>query len=320
MAGKQISQSQARELRANPGFYLEPDAAKAWDRACAEFGKQVLLSGALRSIETQIKLFDGEKFPNQTPQYGRYARGNRAGQRGFTTDVRGREADGSLYRGSWWTRKAGTAAAAVPGTSNHGSGRAVDVKTSRSAGDPAYPKAVVWSSWNDADRREFLRVAAKHGWDDDEGRKVNEVWHLTYYPERDRHRGQTAPVDKIPEKEDFLMAISESAQKQLVNDVKAIKGHVDDKVLMGPWNDPKKQEHVTLARAARLNFLQAQSASEGVKALRAEVRGLRSTLDALVKNMNLDPERIYQMVDENLREATRDLKITFAVEEEKEKP
>src|SRR5690606_35212880 len=195
------SQSQGRELASNPGFYLEPNAAKAWDRACAEFGKQVLLSGALRSIELQVKLFDGEKFPNQAPQYGRYVRGNRAGQRGYTTDVRGREADGSLYRGSWWTRKAGTAAAAVPGTSNHGSGRAVDVKTRRDKGDPAYPAAVVWNSWNDADRREFLRIAAKHGWADDEGRKVNEVWHLTYYPERDQHRGEKPKKTLIPTQE-----------------------------------------------------------------------------------------------------------------------
>jgi hypothetical protein len=185
MPATQISKSQCIELQSNPGYYLLRDAAYAWDRANAAFGKRVLISGAWRSYETQEKLFDGEKYPNQDPQYGRYLRGNRAGQRGFTNDVRWWPA-----KGSYWTRKEGSAAAAVPGTSNHGGGLAVDVKTRREAGDPPYTEAVIFGSWTDADRTRFLRVAAEHGWYDDEGRSVGELWHLTYYPERDKHRGQ----------------------------------------------------------------------------------------------------------------------------------
>lgn len=284
MAGKQISQSQARELASNPGFYLEPDAAKAWDRACAEFGKQVLLSGALRSIETQVKLFDGEKFPNQTPQYGRYARGNRAGQRGFTTDVRGREADGSLYRGSWWTRKAGTAAAAVPGTSNHGSGRAVDVKTSRSAGDPAYPVAVVWNSWNDADRREFLRVAAKHGWADDEGRQVNEVWHLTYYPERDRHRGEKPKKTLIPTQEEPDM---DATQAKQLSEVHKDTGEIE-----------------TIVRQLRTKVDRSE----------ARIVALTATVEAMAANIGADAQAITAAVSKSVDRALADLTITLKAE------
>jgi peptidoglycan hydrolase-like protein with peptidoglycan-binding domain len=49
---------------------------------------------------------------------------------------------------------------------------------------------VVFTSFNDTDRVRFLRLAAEHGWADDEGRLVNELWHITYYPSRDRHPGQ----------------------------------------------------------------------------------------------------------------------------------
>lgn len=181
----QISASQCTNLATAPGFYLRDDAAKAWDRAVQEYGKTVLLTGAWRSYETQLRIFEE-----------RYDRGNLAGRRGYTNDVRWWPAKGSYY-----TRKEGTAAAAVPGTSNHGGGVAVDVKTSRSGGDKPYPQTVVFTSFNDPDRLAFLRVAGKHGWADDEGRSVGELWHLTYYPSRDKHKGESAkPGNTAPSK------------------------------------------------------------------------------------------------------------------------
>lgn len=211
MAVTQISLSQAVELATNPGYYLRPDAANAWDRAVGDFGKQVLITGAWRSYATQEKLFDGEKFPNQAPQYGRYLRGNRAGQRGFTTDVRWWPA-----KNSYWTRKAGTAAAAVPGTSNHGGGVSVDVQTRRYDNDPPYSEAVIFAGWNDVDRTQFLRVAAKHGWYDTEGRSVNEPWHLTYYPHLDQHKGEKPkPLTK---EDGFLRELNDTEQREILHD------------------------------------------------------------------------------------------------------
>lgn len=52
-------------------------------------------------------------------------------------------------------------AAAIPGTSNHGWGIAVDVKTRRAA------------AW-------MLRNAARFGWSHDEGLRVGEWWHFRY--------------------------------------------------------------------------------------------------------------------------------------------
>lgn len=173
----QISAAQARALTTpfNEGHRLHPDAARAWERAVKKFGKGVLLTDSYRPVSVQKRIF-----------LERYVRGNHRGKTGFTNDVR-------WYDGSYWTRRRGVAAAAVPGTSNHGTGRAVDVRTRRGAGDPPYEKAVVFTSFNDADRLAFLRAAEQFGWDDDEGRSVDELWHLTYYPERDKWRGKAYP-------------------------------------------------------------------------------------------------------------------------------
>jgi hypothetical protein len=176
----QVALKDCTQLKSNPGFHLRDDAAKAWDRAVAAFGKDVLLTGAWRSFETQERLFDRVKYPST----GRYLPGR--------TSPYG---DYRRYKGQVWGRVTG-AAAAVPGTSNHGGGVAVDVKTSRSAGDPGHDKAVVFTSWNDPDRVRFLKVAAEHGWRDDEGRSVGELWHLTYYPHLDKHRGEKPATNR----------------------------------------------------------------------------------------------------------------------------
>ena len=190
----QISPRQAQPIAALGGetLLLRPDAAVAWDRACKKFGKGVLLTGALRSVTVQEVLFRQ-----------RYVQGNHQGKPGYTNDVR-------EWNGKLWTRRAGQAAAAVPGTSNHGTGCAVDVKTRRDANDPPYAKAIVWSRWDDPDRIAFLKVAATFGWADDEGRLVDEVWHLTYYPERDKYRNR-----KYPPAQKLTKALIRSWQKAL---------------------------------------------------------------------------------------------------------
>lgn len=163
----QIDVSDARELVSNPGFYLDDDAALAWDRTVAAFGKDVLLTGAWRSVATQERLFRERYEIGAYSPYGDYR----------------------SWLGKTWGRVR-DAAAAIPGTSNHGSGRAVDVKTSRSKGDPPYSEAVVFTSFSDPDRLRFLRLGRENGWADDEGRQVGELWHLTWYPARDQHRGE----------------------------------------------------------------------------------------------------------------------------------
>ena len=225
----QITQHQAQPIAALGGetLRLRPDAAVAWDRACKKCGKGVLLSGALRSVAVQEVLFRQ-----------RYVMGNHAGKAGFTNDVR-------EWNGRPWTRRAGQAAAAVPGTSNHGSGCAVDVKTRRDAGDPPYEKAIVWSSWNDKDRAAFLKVAAEFGWDDDEGRAVSEVWHLTYYAARDKHRGKRYPE-------------GQKLTKRIIRDWQKALGTTQDGVISKPFSSLLAAQQRAINSANRRGkFLQA---------------------------------------------------------------
>jgi len=171
----QIKATETTPLPDNPGHKLRADAAAAWQRANREAGITPELTDSYRPVEIQERIFRE-----------RYVPGNHAGKAGFTNDVR-------TWNGTKWTRKAGTAAAAVPGTSNHGGGLAVDVRTSRNAATRSRP-FVVFTSFTDPDRLAWLKAAKPHGWADDEGRSVNEPWHLTYYPARDQHKGQPAPV------------------------------------------------------------------------------------------------------------------------------
>lgn len=293
----QIALSQCIELRANPGFYLEKNAARAWDRASAEFGKIVLISGAWRSYEIQVKLFDSELYPNQAPMYGRYVRGYHVGKGGFVNDYRG------PYRGAWWTRKAFTAAAAVPGTSNHGSGLSVDVKTSRDKNDPGHEFSVIWNSWTDQDRTDFLRIAAKHGWYDTEGRGVNEVWHLTYYPLRDQFRGEIAPADSIPttepKEEEFLMALPQEDQEAVLWNARQNKATLDKlaSLLLPKIKDGNG--------AAPLDSILERTLAVS-RETKAEAQANRAAIEALAKTLGeisgLDAEAILAVIDRNQRE------------------
>lgn len=225
----QITPQQARPITAVGGgaLLLRPDAAIAWDRACKKFGKGVLLSGALRSVSVQEVLFRQ-----------RYVVGDHRGKAGFTNDVR-------EWNGRPWTRRAWQAAAAVPGKSNHGTGCAVDVKTQRDAGDLPYAKAVVWSSWNDKDRAAFLKVAAEFGWDDDEGRAVSEVWHLTYYAARDKHRGKSYPE-------------GQKLTKRIIRDWQKALGTVQDGVISKPFSSLIEAQQRAINSANRKGkFLEA---------------------------------------------------------------
>jgi hypothetical protein len=227
MTTPQINRSEGRELQENPGFVLRSDAAYAWDRAVREFGKKVLLTGAWRSYETQERLFRERYRSGSTSPFNDY--------RFWPTYLGG--------DGRTWGRVTG-AAAAVPGTSNHGGGIAVDVKTRRSPGDPGYDTAVIWSSWSDPDRVRFLKVAAKYGWDDDEGRQVGEVWHLTYYPSRDQYRGKAAPsypVDTQP--------VGNAALVKRVENMQGAVGAVKD----GVWG-PNTQKRLSSVRLASPMF------------------------------------------------------------------
>lgn len=90
---------------------------------------------------------------------------------------------------TWWLRP-GQATAAVPGTSNHGKGLAVDIKNAGGFSGAFY-------KW-------MAETGPAFGWSNTEGRSINEPWH---WVNDNVARGAIGSiVDKIPVKEsdDFL--------------------------------------------------------------------------------------------------------------------
>lgn len=144
-----------------PGAWLTHEAADSFKRVRDEvqrkYGWTPTLTSAgdaYRSYARQEAVFR-ERY---VPRYATYGLGG--------VDRRG------PWLGQYWWRYRG-AAAAVPGTSNHGKGVAVDIKDIGPFTGLRY--------------RQFAEVAAKHGWSNVEGKSVNEPWHWVYSSSRDTY-------------------------------------------------------------------------------------------------------------------------------------
>lgn len=164
---------------------LRLDAAESWNRARAEVldktGYELTVRGWNRSHAEQEKFF-----------FQRY----KAGKASPFGDYR-------WYKGVRYGRTNG-AAAAIPGTSNHGWGLAVDVVDFGAVGQ-----------WNHPRRVAAIGILKKHGWTDDEGRgKIQEPWHLVYNPARDKMKGTKPPTEK-----DVLDMVSQRDWDALVDKV-----------------------------------------------------------------------------------------------------
>lgn len=137
-----------------PGLYLTPLAAASWFRVvngvAARYGWVVQLTDAYRPYSEQARIFN-ERYDPMSAGMGPYG------------DVRWWDHDGNGTK-TRYVRMRG-AAAAVPGTSNHGQATAVDVTG--------------LGKFNSLKFNQFADVAEEHGWSNIEGRSVNEPWHWT---------------------------------------------------------------------------------------------------------------------------------------------
>jgi len=161
--GGQISTASTTAVTVSPVWRLRADAAASWERVIDTLGENFPLSSAWRSYDTQKMLFE-QRYTPKSHGGGEFC------------DVR-------TWDGTRYVRTSDLGAAAVPGTSNHGKGQAIDVPGFESFGDPA--------------RLEFLRVAKDFGWDDKEGCSVNERWHFTYNPADDKGYTTWKPGDPV---------------------------------------------------------------------------------------------------------------------------
>ncbi len=167
------------------GQALELGAAISWlklAQAALTAGHSLRLTDSYRPRSVQERIF-----------LQRYARQSSGG--GFYGDVR-------HYNGVRYVRKRGTASASVPGTSNHGSGLAVDI-TGINAGYGNRPTdAYRWLSNN----------ASAYGWTNPAWAKTRnfwEPWHWEYNPSHDT---KPTPPPTIP-KDWFDMATEEQLRK-----------------------------------------------------------------------------------------------------------
>lgn len=167
LAGRQNGQLPDSILHTTPGQAAGPDvrlvapAARAWRALCAA----ALSAG---HILKATSLYDSYRPYNVQEAIFR--------ARYSSTRIAG--ADTRFWQGRTWWQKPGTATAAVPGTSNHGLGLAVDIgdELDGDAGTEAIDTATV--NW-------LVVNAARFGFS---AELQSEPWHWRYYP------GDTIPT------------------------------------------------------------------------------------------------------------------------------
>ncbi|MFD6094586.1 hypothetical protein ACFWGN_20940, partial [Oerskovia sp. NPDC060338] len=138
-------------LKTASGHRLRDDAAASFDRL--NVGRRWILTDSERPLSVQIEIFE-DRYPSLVSL--------------GVPDRRG------PWKGRYWWRRPGTAAAAVPGTSNHGTGTAIDVTGLGHVGSPA------WNAFRD--------TAEPHGWRHPDWAKrtvTYEPWHWEYHPALD---------------------------------------------------------------------------------------------------------------------------------------
>jgi hypothetical protein len=197
-ANGQIPAAALTTISGRAGARLLAGPAASWERVFTEvrrrFGWSPTPTGpsdAYRELAVQVSTFLDRYLPARTGA-------------GVYGDVR-------WWNGVRYVRKAGKAAAAVPGTSNHGKGRAVDVTGLGGFAGQRYA--------------EFAQVAVPLGWSNAEGRSVDEPWHWVdlLSPETVSSGHALIPgVTPVPNltaptvlEEDFMSALTYDEQREL---------------------------------------------------------------------------------------------------------
>jgi len=241
---------------------LRRDAAESWNRARADVlartGIALTVRGWNRTLAEQERFFF-ERYQKQATGDGPFG------------DVR-------WYKGARYVRVTG-APAAIPGTSNHGWGLAVDVDdfgAYRTTGNTRSAKATP--------------ILERHGWTDDEGSSIGEPWHRVYKPERDTH----------PTVQEDDMTLTQTEKTQL----DATHAEVTSKV--GDVSAP--EEGITQRRALERVLAVCRRMETRIIALDAAV-------EALAANSGADTATITQAVTASVDAALSNLEITLSTED-----
>lgn len=158
----------------------------------SKYGWSVVLTDSYRPYETQERIFK---------------------ERYTTTYLPGRPY--KTWNGVRWYQRPNTAQAAVPGTSNHGLGVAIDVSALGGFSGTRY--------------KQFASIASKRGWSNFEGQQIGEAWHWVY-------TGSGGSIDavapSVPKEEDDMFSDSD---RENLNELRRFIGVIAG--VRAPGND-----------------------------------------------------------------------------------
>lgn len=161
-----------------PGARLTPAAAASWGRVCAQvhaaYGWTPMLTGPLDAYRP----LSGSYYAQTETFLRRYVRRDTG-----SGDRRYYDSDGNGVKEAFW-RLAGQAAAAVPGTSNHGWAKACDVTGLGGFDGTRY--------------HQFAAIARRNGWTNTEGASIGEAWHWVYAEAADTVAHTVATGGSVP--------------------------------------------------------------------------------------------------------------------------
>lgn len=243
---------------------LRRDAAESWNRARADVkartGIVLTVRGWNRTLAEQERFF--------FERYSRQATGD-----GPFGDVR-------WYKGARYVRVTG-APAAIPGTSNHGWGLAVDIDdfgAYRTTGNARSTKATP--------------ILERHGWTDNEGSSIGEPWHRVYNPASDTHPAPFQEDDMTP------------AQAEQLDDL--------HRLLLRKFTDGDQQ--VDIVDGVRRDLIVDRRTEADVNTLVAANRALSAAVETLAASQGLDPIETMAMLKTAAEDALSRLSLTVTPE------
>lgn len=275
-------------LETAPGQRLEPRAAASWDRLARavedRYGWLPVLTDSVRPYDVQERIFRDRYRP-------------------YYLEYRPGRVDRRVWNGVAYYRRPGTAAAAVPGTSNHGAGIAVDVSG--------------LGGFNGARYAELAAIAPEYGWTNDEGRRVEEAWHWTYDADDDQHTREDD--DEMNDTQDAALKEILDASRELLRTL------VTGKDVPRRGEDGRPWPADLMAAAARLDgtlvkgvtsdwprkLMESQAKTERDA---ARIRGLEAAVAALAEEHGAAGGELVDRVLARVDEALEGLTVTLTTE------
>lgn len=290
------------------GARLLAPVARIWLAVCAEVTRLHGWTPAPTGPLDGFRPLSGNYYAQHETFMRRY-------QRAYVQYAPGK-VDARRYNGVLYYRKPGQAAAAVPGTSNHGWGCAVDV-----AGLGSNP-----TRYN-----QFAAVAYRHGMSNAEGLSVGERWHWTHpgtvtQVKNGATFGGYAPspigpltppqgleeID-VPLNQDDLNQIDAIVKQNVANSL----AHLVNFTAEIPHRSAEQVHGWQVSRVAGRPTTFLQDTVDGTTAAMsasAQIAALRTAVESLAAGKGLDPSAVTAAAEAGARRALTDFTATVTID------